>query len=91
MVVGARTGAHVKIPILRKPAKWFLTKLADYLTGSDIPDLNSGLRFFKRGLIDRFLDLLPDGFSLTTTTIAALATATRHDVPINYYKRRTPR
>jgi len=89
MVVGSRTGAHVKIPILRKPAKWFLTELADYLTGSRIPDLNSGLRVFKRGLIDRFVDLLPDGFSLTTTiTIAALTNGYQVKyIPINYYKR----
>ena len=89
MVVGSRTGAYVKIPILRKPAKWFLTQLADYLTNSRIPDLNSGLRVFKRGLIDRFLDLLPDGFSLTTTiTIAALTNGYQVKyIPINYYKR----
>lgn len=89
MVVGSRTGAHVKIPILRKPAKWFLTKLANYLTGSKIPDLNSGLRVIKRGLIERFVDLLPDGFSLTTTiTIAALTNGYQVKyIPINYYKR----
>ena len=89
MVVGSRTGAYVKIPIMRKPAKWFLTQLADYLTNSRIPDLNSGLRVFKRGLIDRFLDLLPDGFSLTTTiTIAALTNDYQVKyIPINYYKR----
>jgi glycosyltransferase involved in cell wall biosynthesis len=89
MVVGSRTGAYVKIPILRKPAKWFLTQLADYLTNSKIPDLNSGLRVFKRGLIERFIDLLPDGFSLTTTiTIAALTNDYQVKyIPINYYKR----
>ena len=89
MVVGSRTGAYVKIPIMRKPAKWFLTQLADYLTNSKIPDLNSGLRVFKRGLIERFIDLLPDGFSLTTTiTIAALTNDYQVKyIPINYYKR----
>ena len=34
MVVGARTGAHVKIPLLRRPAKWFINKLANYLSGT---------------------------------------------------------
>ena len=42
------TGEHVTIPFLRRPAKWFLKKLADYLSGFNIPDLNSGLRVFRR-------------------------------------------
>ena len=33
MVVGSRTGKIVKIPIIRKPAKWFIGKLANYLAG----------------------------------------------------------
>jgi len=90
MVVGSRTGDHVKIPFLRKPAKWFLGQLANYLSESRIPDLNSGLRVFKRELVERFYDLLPDGFSFTTTiTIAALTNGYQVKyVPINYYQRR---
>ena len=48
MVVGARTGDNVKIPLIRKPAKWFIGKLANYVTGKKIPDINSGLRVFKK-------------------------------------------
>jgi len=90
MIVGARTGKHVKIPLLRKPAKWFLTELANYLTECNIPDLNSGLRVFKKELIKRFLTILPDGFSFTTTlTIAALTNGYLVKfVPINYYERK---
>ena len=43
MVVGARTGSGAAIPLVRRPAKWLLTWLASYLTGTKIPDLNSGL------------------------------------------------
>src|SRR3989338_8705099 len=50
MVVGARTGKIVKIPIFRRPAKWFLRHFAQYLTKTKIPDLNSGLRIFKRDI-----------------------------------------
>jgi glycosyltransferase involved in cell wall biosynthesis len=90
MVVGSRTGEQVRIPFLRRPAKWFLNQLAAYLTGYKIPDLNSGLRVFKRGLVERFLSLLPDGFSFTTTiTIAALTNGYQVKyVPINYYRRK---
>ena len=89
MAVGARTGDHVKIQPLRRPAKWFLKKLADYLSGFKIPDLNSGLRVFRRELAERFFGIFPDGFSFTTTiTLAALTNGYRVEfIPINYYKR----
>ena len=44
MVVGARTGDSVQIPLIRKPAKWFINMLANYITGEKIPDINSGLK-----------------------------------------------
>lgn len=67
MVVGARIGENVKIPWERKPAKWFLRKLSSYLAGQNIPDLNSGLRVMKKPIVERFLHILPSGFSFTTT------------------------
>ncbi len=73
MVVGARVGEQVAIPLERRPAKWFLGWLASYLAGQKIPDLNSGLRAMRRDLIDRYEHLLPSGFSFTTTiTLSAL-------------------
>jgi glycosyltransferase involved in cell wall biosynthesis len=89
MVVGARTGEHVKIPFLRRPAKWFIGRLANYLSGYKIPDLNSGLRLFKRELADRFFGLFPEGFSFTTTiTVAAVSAGYQVKfLPINYFKR----
>jgi len=88
MIVGARTGpaARQAIPLLRRPAKWFLTKLAEHLTECRIPDLNSGLRVFRREAVAPFLRLTPDGFSLTTTITLALLT-NGHEVlwkPIEY-------
>jgi glycosyltransferase involved in cell wall biosynthesis len=89
MVVGARVGAEVSIPALRRPAKWFLRRLASYLTGRKIPDLNSGLRVFKRDLVDRFSHVLPLGFSFTTSiTLAALSSgALVYYHPIDYRPR----
>jgi glycosyltransferase involved in cell wall biosynthesis len=72
MVVGARIGSNVQIPFIRKPAKWFLRKLAEYLAGRKIPDLNSGLRVMKKSLVERFHHILPSGFSFTTTMTLAL-------------------
>ena len=90
MVVGARTGEVVRTPFFRKPAKWFLKHFAQYLTKAKIPDLNSGLRIFKRDAALRFMNLFPDGFSFTTTlTIACLTNdCSIKYIPINYYERK---
>jgi glycosyltransferase involved in cell wall biosynthesis len=89
MVVGSRTGEHVRIPFVRRPAKWFITKLANYLSGYKIPDLNSGLRVFRREIAERFFHLFPEGFSFTTTiTVASLSSGYQVKfLPINYFKR----
>ena len=47
-VVGARTSEEGSHKLLRVLAKWFIRKLAERLTGTHIPDLNSGLRAFRR-------------------------------------------
>jgi glycosyltransferase involved in cell wall biosynthesis len=89
MVVGARVGDDVAIPLSRRPAKWLLGWLASFLAGRPIPDLNSGLRVIQRELVDRFEHLLPSGFSFTTSiTLAALCNDRLvHYHPIDYYAR----
>lgn len=89
MVVGARVGEDVSIPRSRRPAKWLLSRLANYVAGENIPDLNSGLRVFRRDVALRFNSILPDTFSFTTTiTLAMLTNRYLVDyVPINYYAR----
>lgn len=89
MAVGSRTGAEVNIPLVRRPAKAFLRKLASFLAGTPIPDLNSGLRAIRRELVLMYRPILPSGFSFTTTiTLAALTNDHRVDyVAIDYAKR----
>lgn len=89
MAVGARSLASASVPLVRKPAKWLLNTLANFLAGRKVPDLNSGLRAMKHSLVARFEPILPDGFSFTTTiTLAALTNAFRVDfLPIDYAKR----
>ncbi len=89
MVVGARTGASVHIPLVRRPAKAVLRLLANYLTGKRIPDLNSGLRVFRREPVVERFNLISDGFSFTTTVTMALLSRNRPVifVPIDYRKR----
>ena len=89
MVVGSRTGKDVNIQLYRRPAKWFLSKLADYLSGTRIPDLNSGMRVFRKDDIEKFFNILPSGFSFTTTiTLAYLSDDMLIKyVPIDYHER----
>jgi glycosyltransferase involved in cell wall biosynthesis len=88
-VVGARTTEEGTHKILRVPAKWFIRKTAERLAGQKIPDLNSGLRAFRKDVAEPYLKLLPPGFScVTTITLAFLSN--QHDiryVPIDYFKR----
>jgi glycosyltransferase involved in cell wall biosynthesis len=89
MVVGARTGARVTIPAARRPAKWILRQYASLIVGRRIPDLNSGMRVMRRSYVERFRDLLPPGFSFTTTiTLAMLRAGAQVEyVPIDYFRR----
>lgn len=89
MVVGARTGSEVHVPLLRRPGKWIITRLAEYLSHTHIPDLNSGFRVFRKEAALRFLSLYPEGFSFTTTITLAFMTNGYHVVfvPIDYRKR----
>lgn len=89
MVVGARTGKNVQIPLVRRPAKWVLNRLAEHLAETRIPDLNSGLRLFRRDEAIAMFGLLPSGFSFTTTITLAMLTTDREVrfLPIDYLKR----
>ena len=72
MVVGTRTSAE--IPVVRRPAKWVLARLAEYLAETQIPDLNSGMRVFRKDLALSYFNILPSAFSFTITiTIAFLS------------------
>ena len=88
-VNGARTSEQGTLPWLRRPAKWFIRKLACYLTGHKIPDLNTGLKAFKRDVMLKWLWVVPDGFSCVTTMTLAFLTngyAVKY-VPTDYRRR----
>jgi len=89
MVVGARTGGGDRQPLLRRLAKAILRAHCSWLVGQRIPDMNSGLRVFRRSVFDEYFKILPDGFSLTTTLTVAMMRS-RYSVvfePIAYTER----
>ena len=88
-VVGARTSEQGTHKFLRVPAKWIIRKIAERLASTKIPDLNSGLRAFRRDVALPYLRLLPPGFScVTTITMSFLSNQHAVDyLPISYAKR----
>jgi glycosyltransferase involved in cell wall biosynthesis len=56
-------------PLIRKPGKWILLKLCNFLTQQKIPDINCGFRGGRRQIYMRMLDILPDGYSFSTTSL----------------------
>jgi hypothetical protein len=88
MVVGTRSRDSYE-PLVRQPGKACLVAFANFLAGVTIPDVNSGLRAFKRDVILRYLHLMPMGFSFSTTSTFAMLKSGRPVkwVPIKVAKR----
>lgn len=86
MVVGARKKYR---PFYGKPAKWFLNKLAGYLTENKVIDLNSGMRMFKKEIPLNFWKLFPERFSFSSTLTMTCLTNnySLKYVKIDYLKR----
>ncbi|MDR0994245.1 MAG: glycosyltransferase family 2 protein [Verrucomicrobiota bacterium] len=77
------------IPVIRRPGKWLLGKLCNFLANRKIPDINSGLRAGRRNIYMQMLELLPDGFSFSTTSLMYVMRS-RYSfvfVPIHCYPR----
>jgi glycosyltransferase involved in cell wall biosynthesis len=89
MVVGARVADDVQYPLIRKIPKSVMRAYSIWIAGQDIPDLNSGMRVFRRSAVERFLNILPNGFSFTTTiTLAMLTNGYKVEyLPIGYAAR----
>jgi len=89
MVVGDRGPAMKNVPMIRKPAKFVLNKLASFLAERKLNDLNSGLRVFRKTELIPFLPLLPQNFSFTTTITLCMSCNNKRMMytPIEYRRR----
>lgn len=67
-VIGMRK-AQEGVPFVRLPGKLVLKMVVSFLVGRLIRDVNYGFRGGRRQLYMRMLDLLPDGFSFSTTSL----------------------
>jgi polyisoprenyl-phosphate glycosyltransferase len=89
MVVGARQGKAYRGNFFKMPARRVLKALVQFTTGDRIPDVNSGLRAFRKRTVERYLPEICNGFSFTTTiTLIYLLTGKSVAyMPIPYEKR----
>lgn len=71
MIVGARNSKSFQVAN-RKLGKQLIKLVVNKITSTKVPDFNSGLRVFKRDVIKRYLHLMPDGFSFSTTSTVTL-------------------
>ena len=67
-VVGIRRNEE-GVPFIRRPGKMVLKLVVSFLVGQKITDVNYGFRGGRRRQYLRMLDLLPDGFSFSTTSL----------------------
>lgn len=88
MVVGARVG-NAQYSKLRAIPKYFLRRWMSWIARQDIPDINSGMRVFRRSVAEKFFGILPDTFSFTVTLTLAMLTNYHpvRFVPIGYKPR----
>lgn len=67
MLVGKRV-TNIENKLWKKTGKFVLHKIANLAAGLAIPDINSGLRVFRKSAILNYLNILPDSFSFHTTS-----------------------
>jgi len=89
MVVGARQGKNYWGTFLKHPARLVFLALAQFVVGYRIPDVNSGLRLFRKSVVSGMLPRLCRGFSFSTTLTLSFLASYRfvHFEPIEYLSR----
>ena len=87
MVVGERSWKDIEL--IKRPPKLILQKLSGFLANRTIRDLNSGMRLFKKHLVEKHVRVFPQGFSFTSTLTMICLTQFYEVkyVDIPYYKR----
>jgi len=88
-VNGARSSEFGRLLLARRLAKGAIRKLAEWVSGKRIPDLNTGMKVFKRELALDYLWALPDGFSASSSLTLAFLCDGRlvKYVPVPYRER----
>ncbi|MBM4268326.1 MAG: glycosyltransferase family 2 protein [Deltaproteobacteria bacterium] len=89
MVVGARRGKHYWGGASKRWARTILLRLVTFAVGTRVPDVNSGMRIFRKDIALAHVARISSGFSFTTTLTLAML-LDEHFVryePIDYFER----
>jgi len=70
MVIGERDDQSFQVK-RRQKGKKLIKRIGEYLVEQKLPDYNSGFRGFDKELFREMLHLMPNGFSLSTTSTLA--------------------
>lgn len=89
MVIGARVGDNVQVPLIRRIPKRILLAFGRLMSQADIVDINSGLRAIRTEFVREHWEILPPAYSFTTTITMAMHMTGRRIryVPIDYHQR----
>ncbi len=91
LVIGARKGKEFWGSMLKHPARLLFLFLAEFTVGEKIPDVNSGLRIFKKSsFLELKFPVICRGFSFSSTMTLAFLAEGRFVkfVPISYLSRK---
>ena len=90
MVVGVRRGRYYRGGFSKLIFRFLLIRLAEYMSRSRIPDINSGIRVLNKNDFYNYLRLASNKFSFTTSlTLISLQKGYRtYFNPVNYQKRK---
>ncbi|MBQ3435800.1 MAG: glycosyltransferase family 2 protein [Bacilli bacterium] len=89
LVIGARCGKYYRQSTFKNILRKALKKLVEFVTDRKIEDVNSGLRVFEKSTVVKYLPLLCNTFSFSTTETLTYA-MNNHNiayVDIPYQKR----
>lgn len=92
MVVGSRTGTFYAGGWFKRAGRTFFKWLSEFATGRSIPDINSGMRVFRRDFVLEQFKHISTGFSFTTTLTLSMMLEGQFVkyVPISYSNRTGP-
>ena len=89
LIIGKRENLKDFDPLLKKISRFFFKKVAEFVAGEKILDVNSGLRVFRKDVIVKYFVNTSSGFSfsLSTTLIFILEGLAVCYYPIEYRPR----
>lgn len=89
LVIGKRDNLKTFDPFLKKLSRFLFKKIAEFVAGEKILDVNSGLRVFRKDVVIKYFVNTSSGFSfsLSTTLIFILEGLSVYYFPIDYRPR----